>query len=53
MNQPRNLGNMPWSDVYPDDCICNWVNYSDSTGWFRKSTNPLCRIHGDEEESSW
>lgn len=38
-----------WTDVVSDGCICRWVNYSDSTGWFLKSPNPRCPHHGDGE----
>jgi hypothetical protein len=51
-HQPRGLGNMPWTDALPDDCTCRWVNYSDSTGWFRRGTDHDCPVHGEPEQAA-
>ena len=45
--QPRNLGGTQWTDVPADDCTCKWVNYSDSTGFFLRSRDPGCPVHGN------
>jgi len=39
----------PWTDVISDDCTCSWINYSDHSGWYRKSANPQCPVHGGDE----
>ena len=45
--QPRNLGNMQWTDVPAEDCTCQWVNYSDNGGFYLRSRDPDCPAHGD------
>jgi hypothetical protein len=37
-----------WASTVSDGCTCRWVNYSDSTGWFLRSRNTRCPVHGDE-----
>jgi hypothetical protein len=46
-DQQARFINAPWTNAIPDDCTCGWHNYSDSSGWFRKTTDPDCPIHGE------